>query len=257
MKRSGMLMIALIMMIGNGVAFASPEKPAPAPAAKKPSIKAEKEYPNAGPSGKVVETIDAGGYTYVCLEKNGKKTWVAVSQMKVAVGSKMAFQPGQEMPNFTSKSLGRTFDSIIFSGGPVAGAAPAGHPAVGAVPQGASGSKAQVAAKDKAVKVEKAAGENAYTVAEVYAKSSALNKKKVVVKGKVEKVSQGIMGKNWVHIQDGSGDQQKGTHNLVVTTQDLPAVGDIVTITGAFARDKDFGGGYLYKAIVEDAKVQK
>jgi hypothetical protein len=258
MKRSGILVFALIMMIAAGAAYASPEKPATAPAAKKPSVKAEKEDPTAGLSGKVVETMDAGGYTYVCLEKNGKKTWVAVSQTKVAVGSKMAFQPGSEMTNFTSKSLGRTFDSIIFSGGAIAsGTAPAGHPAAGATPQGATGSKAQTAAMDKSVKVEKAAGPNAYTVAEVYAKRSALNKKKVAVKGKVAKVSQGIMGKNWIHIQDGSGDQQKGTHNLVATTQDLAAVGDIVTITGTFAKDRDFGAGYLYKAIVEDAKVQK
>jgi len=138
----------------------------------------------------------------------------------------------------------------------VSGTAPAGHPAASA-PQGATGSKAQIAAKDKAVKVEKAAGPNAYTVAEVYAKRSALNKKTVVVKGKVAKSSQGIMGKNWVHVQDGSGDQKKNTHNLVATTQDMAAVGDIVTITGTFAKDRDFGAGYLYKAIIEDAKVQK
>lgn len=258
MKRTGIFLIALIMMIGIGVAYASPEKPAQAPAAKNPSVKAEKDDHNAGPSGKVVETMDAGGYTYVCLEKDGKKTWVAVSQTKVVVGSKMTFQPGSEMQNFTSKSLNRTFDSIIFSGGPVvSGAAPAGHSAAGAAPQGSTGSKAQIAALDKAAKVEKAAGPNAYTVAEIYAKRSALDKKTVVVKGKVVKVSQGIMGKNWIHIQDGSGDQQKGTHNLVATTQDMSAVGDIVTITGTFAKDKDFGAGYLYKAIIEDAKVQK
>ena len=255
MKRSGILVIALIMMIGIGVAYASPEKSATAPVAKKTDIKAETEALD-GLSGKVVETMDAGGYTYVCLEKNGKKTWVAVSQMKVVVGSKMAFEPGSVMQNFTSKSLNRTFDSITFSGGPiVSGAAPAAHSA--AAPKGATGSKAQVAAKDTSVNVEKAAGPNAYTVAEVYAKRTALNKKTVVVKGKVAKVSQGIMGKNWVHLQDGSGDQQKGTHNLVATTLDMAAVGDVVTVTGTFAKDRDFGAGYLYKAIVEDAKVQK
>jgi hypothetical protein len=258
MKRSGISIIALIMMIVNGIAYASPEKSALSPAAKTPSIKAEKDDPNAVPSGKVVETMDAGGYTYVCLEKNGKKTWVAVSQTKIDVGSQMAFQPGNVMTNFTSKSLGRTFDSIIFSTGAVkAGAVPAGHPATSGPTQGATGSKAQVAAKDKAVKVGKAAGPNAYTVAEVYAKRSALNKKTVVVKGKVVKVSQGIMKRNWVHLQDGSGDQQKGTHNIVATSQDIPAVGDIVTITGTFAKDRDFGAGYLYKAIIEEATVQK
>jgi len=120
-----------------------------------------------------------------------------------------------------------------------------------------AGSKANVASLDKGVKVGKAAGASAYTVGEVYAKRTSLNTKKVAVKGKVVKFSQGIMGRNWVHIQDGSGDQQKGTHNLVATTQDTAVVGDIVTVTGTFAKDKDFGAGYLYKAIVEDASVQK
>jgi hypothetical protein len=123
--------------------------------------------------------------------------------------------------------------------------------------QAATGSKAQASPKDKAIKVEKAAGANAYTVTEVYAKRSALDTKTVSVKGKVVKVSKNIMGRNWVHIQDGSGDQKKGTHNLVVTTQDLPGVGDVVTITGTLAKDKDFGAGYLYQAIVEDAKIEK
>lgn len=70
-------------------------------------------------SGKVVETMDSGGYTYVCVEKSKKKTWVAVPQTKVAVGKNMSFYPGMEMKNFTSKTLNRTFDSIIFSSGPV------------------------------------------------------------------------------------------------------------------------------------------
>jgi hypothetical protein len=245
------------MMISIGVAYASPEKSDPV-AAKKPAVQAEKDDPNAGLSGKVVETMDGGGYTYVCLEQNGKKTWVAMPQTKVVVGSNMTMQPGHEMRNFPSKSLGRTFDSIIFTGGPAASSTvPAVHPTVGASPQGATGSAAQTTAKDKAIKVEKAAGPNAFTVAEVYAKRSELDKKTVAVKGKVVKVSEGILGKNWIHIQDGSGNQKTGTHNLVATTQDMSAVGDIVTITGTFAKDRDFGAGYLYKAIVEDAKVQK
>jgi hypothetical protein len=65
------------------------------------------------------------------------------------------------------------------------------------------------------------------------------------------------MQRNWVHLQDGSGDQKKGTHELVVTSQDLPAVGDVVTAKGTFAKDKDFGAGYLYPAIIENAKISK
>ena len=70
-------------------------------------------------SGKVVETMDSAGYTYALLEKNGKKTWVAVPQMKITKGQNISFQPGMEMTNFESKSLKRKFDRIIFSGGPV------------------------------------------------------------------------------------------------------------------------------------------
>jgi hypothetical protein len=68
-------------------------------------------------SGKVVETMDSGGYTYVYLEKDGKKVWAAVPTMNVSIGQELKLQPGMEMFNFKSKSLNRTFDSVIFSGG--------------------------------------------------------------------------------------------------------------------------------------------
>lgn len=107
------------------------------------------------------------------------------------------------------------------------------------------------------ISVEKAKGANAYTVAEVHAKGTALDKKKVAVRGKVVKVSQGIMNRNWIHLRDGSGDQAKGTNNLVVTSQDAPEVGDVVTASGTLAKDKDFGAGYRYAVILEQATVKK
>lgn len=254
MKRARFALLALVLVAGAGAAFAANERPAPEPAVKQPSIRPEKADASGPISGKVVETMNASGYTYICLEKAGKQTWVAVPEMKVTVGAKMSFQPGQAMPNFSSKTLGRTFESIVFSGGPVP--ASGGQSVPGGDPSHI-GSKANVAGLDKGIKVEKAAGPDAYTIADVYAKRASLNKKKIAVRGKVVKVSEGIMGRNWVHIQDGTGDQKKGTHNLVATTQATATVGDVVTVTGTFTKDKDFGAGYLYKAIVEDATVQK
>lgn len=70
-------------------------------------------------TGKVVETMDSGGYTYVCVEKGGKKTWVAMPQMKIEKGKTLSFEPGNEMTNFKSKTLNRTFEKITFSSGPV------------------------------------------------------------------------------------------------------------------------------------------
>lgn len=205
-------------------------------------------------SGKVVETMNAGGYTYVCVEKTGKKTWVAVPAMQVIVGQQIAFPSGQEMRNFTSKSLNRTFESIYFTGGPVE--AKATSPGGGMPAGAATGSKAAAAPLEKDVKIEKAAGANAYTVADVFKKAKSLHKKQVMVRAKVAKVSKGIMGRNWLHLQDGTGDAGKGTHNLVATSQDAPAVGDVVTVKGTLIKDKDFGSGYKYAVLLEDSTVQ-
>jgi len=249
--------VVSLALFSSTLFAASPKASTTPPPKTPPSVKAAKEDPSAL-SGKVVETMNAGGYTYICLEKGGKKTWVAVPETTAKVGQHMAFQPGQEMQNFTSKSLNRTFDAIVFSSGPAgpqsATGMPAGHGDTGKT---APGSKSAASPKSKEVKVEKATGADAYTVAEVYAKSQALNKKTAVVHAKVVKVSAGIMGKNWIHLQDGTGDPQKGTHNLVATTDDLPAVNDIITVKGTVYKDKDFGAGYKYAVIMEQASVQR
>ena len=116
---------------------------------------------------------------------------------------------------------------------------------------------AKAPATSEQIKVEKAKGADAVNVAETYEKAEKLDKKTVVVRGKVVKVSKGIMGKNWVHLRDGSGDPGMGTNNLVVTTQDVPKVGDVVTAKGILSKDKDFGAGYKYKVIVEEATVKQ
>jgi hypothetical protein len=254
MKRLFFLVAAGVVSLTVSSAYAASDNEKPAPRPQDPSI--ERTAVTVGPSlsGKVVETMNAGGYTYVRLEKNGKKIWVAVPEMKVSVGQQMVFQPGQEMTNFTSKTLNRTFDSIIFSGGPAETQTGTGDRTASAK---APGSKAAVVASNEKFTVEKAGGPDAYTVSEIYAKRASLNRKTVVVRGKVVKVSKAIMGKNWIHIQDGTGDSGKGTHDLVVTTvSDTATVGDAVTVRGTIYKDKDFGAGYKYDVIMEEATIQ-
>ena len=111
-------------------------------------------------------------------------------------------------------------------------------------------------AASEPITVEKAKGADAYTVSETHEMAGKLDKKTVAVRGKVVKVSRLIMGKNWVHLRDGSGDPGKGTNDLVVTTKDLPKVGDVVTAKGTLYKDKDFGSGYKYPVIVEGATVK-
>jgi hypothetical protein len=101
-----------------------------------------------------------------------------------------------------------------------------------------------------------AKAEGGKTVAEVYGEKAALAGQPVTVRGKVVKTNAAIMGKNWVHVRDGSG--AEGTNDLTVTTATgaaLPNVGDVVVVVGTIAVDKDFGMGYQYPVLVEEATI--
>ena len=151
------------------------------------------------------------------------------------------------------KRFGRMFALCVAIAALVAGGE---AQAFGNMSGGGSGpAKAPVASEP--IKVEKATGKDAYTVSELYEKSGTLDKKSVAVRGKVMKVSRGIMGKNWVHLRDGSGDAGKGTNNIVVTSQEDPKVGDVVTARGTLYKDKDFGAGYKYPVILEEGAFQQ
>ena len=236
--------------------------------------------PAAAPvTGKVLETMDASGYTYLNVQTEAGNMWVAVNQSTVEVGEEVAFINGMVMQNFFSKTLDRTFPEIIFSSGLVGkGATPPGMPPALTTGEGqasfsqalsSEGTAAPTApgitgGSQKAVvpfaeiKVEKAPGENSYTVEEIFSKAAELNGQTVVVKGKVMKVSPRIMGRNWIHIQDGTGNPSANTHDLVITTDiELEADSDIITMEGVLTANKDFGSGYSYKVIIEEAKLKQ
>ena len=200
-------------------------------------------------TGKVVQTMNAGPYTYVEVDDGTKKVWAAAPQFAVAVGDQVVVPAGTPMPNFHSNSLDRTFDVVYFVGGiQVVGGKSGGN---GAAAAHAPGS-ARVAAPAIAVsKLEKPAG--GYTVAELFANKAALVGKEVAVRGKVAKATEGVMGKNWLHIQDGTG--AAGTNDVTATTTASAAVGTTVLVRGRLAADKDLGFGYKYDVLIEDANV--
>lgn len=107
------------------------------------------------------------------------------------------------------------------------------------------------------IKVPKASGPDARTVAEVITKNAELKNKTVVVRGKVVKFNAGILKMNWIHLRDGTGSDADSTNDLLVTTQEVAKVGDVVVVKGVVHVDKDFGMGYSYKVLVEEAKLQK
>ncbi len=255
MKKKLILSLSCVIALSSVTAvLAMPDK-AESPAAEKASKQEAQPL-----SGKVLQTMDSGGYTYMYIQKkDGEKVWVAVMSTPVTVGSQMTFKGGMEMVDFESKSLKRKFDKIFFADSAQSDSAKSVPAAMskGKGKGSSGGSKAAASAKDAKISVAKATGANAYTVQEIFAKSAKLDKKKVVVKGKVVKVSTKIMGKSWIHIQDGTGSQAKKNHNLVCTSNETADIGDIVTVSGILAKDKDFGGGYKYSAIVEEATFKK
>jgi hypothetical protein len=209
-----------------------------APVVKAESVPAAIAAPQPAPAaatgatlaGKVLETMNSGGYTYIKLRTASGDVWAAVQQTKVAVGEKTAIAPQMTLDDFESKTLNRKFDRIIF-----------GVAAGGAAP----------------VSVARAEGTNGKTIAEIWAGRETLKDAPVIVRGKVVKFLPGIMGKNWLHLRDGSGSHDNGSDDITVTTADRAAVGDVVLVSGTLRIDKDFGAGYRYPVIVEEAKVSK
>lgn len=203
-------------------------------------------------TGTLLESIDASPYVYLRLKTASGEVWAAVNAAKLEKGAQVTIYNSMLMEKFESKTLKRTFDQIYFGSltppaGPPPGAAGAAPKSVGTPP----------AIDAKVGKVEKASGADARTIAELWGQKDAAAGKSVTVRGVVVKFNANVMGKNWIHLQDGSGDAAKGTHDLTVTSADAATPGSTVTITGMVRTNKDFGAGYSYALIVEDAKVVK
>lgn len=232
--------------------------PAATPAtATPPPTTVEKQLPGAARiAGKVAETQDAAGYTYVLVDTGSDKVWAAVPKMEVKVGDPIDLPPGMPMRNFKSESLNKTFELVYFVD--PGQAAPAAMPgAAGAAPADMPAGHPQVA-EGQGAGVEIAAGsvakaEGGVTVSEIHSKKAELVGKPLSLRGKVVKFNAGIMGKNWIHVRDGSGGE--GSNDLTVTTAGMAKVGDTVLVKGTLVADKDFGAGYKYDLIVEDAVV--
>lgn len=200
----------------------------------------------SGSQGTVLQTLESGGYTYVELDTGAKTIWLAGPQDNVAVGDKLPVPVGAvPMHNFNSKTLDRIFEEIFF---------------VGALrPASAMSAPAAQTAKPKAPSVESpkagsiAKVEGGYTIEELFAKKDELRDKDVSVRAKIVKANFGIMKTNWYHIQDGTG--EGGAIDFVITSNNQAKVGDIVVVESSLTLGKDFGAGYQYDIILEDANI--
>jgi hypothetical protein len=209
------------------------------------------QTPPPGPAvaGEVLETRDVESYTYLRLKTAQGETWAAVPTAAVKKGAKVTIENPMVMNNFQSKALKKTFDKVVF--GTLAGQVPAAAAATAPHPSLVQGPDTPD------IKVAKATGADARTVADVLSQGAGMKDKPVLVRGKIVKINPGIRGVNWVHLRDGTGSAANQTNDLIVTTTDELKVGDVVTLKGVVHTDLDFGAGYAYKVLVEEGKLQK
>lgn len=202
--------------------------------------------------GVVQEVQQAGGYTYLRLKTAEGETWAAVNKVSVRKGAEVTVENAMVMNDFESRSLKKAFPSILFG---TLGGGTANSP-TGRMEMAKAHAGLNKPTETDDIRVPKATGTNARTVEEIITRGGHLKDKPVLVRGKVVKFNPGIMGRNWVHLRDGSGSTAAGTNDILVTTQAQARVGDIVTVKGIVRADKDFGAGYAYKVLIEEATLQ-
>ena len=262
MLKAAVLILPLFLVACGDAAATSAadgKTPPPSQAARPalPSAVSQPQPESTTVTGSVLETMDAGAYTYVRLKTANGEIWAAVNKTTLKQGAEVSVGNAMWMENFESKTLNRKFDHILFgmigAGGEATAVLPPGHPATaaGGVPMPAP------MADLGDVRVEKASFKDARTVAEIWAQKGSLKGVEVVVRGKVVKFNAEIMGRNWFHLRDGSGSADKQDNDITVTTTAVVAKGEVVTIRGKVAIDQDFTAGYAYPVMIEGAKVVK
>ncbi len=190
-------------------------------------------------TGVVVDVLQGGGYTYLQIEDSFKKRyWAALEGVAIEKGTEVRFSEEMQVKNFESKSLNRTFDNIIF--------------ASNLQYRTDKPEKGNLAIITEVVKESPYQQKDTLSVREVTQNRVNLKDKTVAIRGKVVKVSPNILERNFIHIQDGTGEGSE-VGRIVFTSKELPKVGDIVTARGIVNVDKDFGSGYMYKIIIENA----
>ncbi len=201
-------------------------------------------------TGVVEESMNSGGYTYMRVKNNGKDLWVAASTIPISVGDKITFKDELPMKNFKSTNLDRTFDIIYF----------ANDLSVGTTIKNMMNNPSSMVNRQLGIQepimntiARLKALENGLTIADIFRDKKSLSGESVKVRGKVVKFSPQIMNTNWIHIQDGT--TYDGLYDLTITTNNNVKIGDQIVVTGTVVLDKDFGYGYLYEVLVENAGI--
>lgn len=193
----------------------------------------------------VEEVLQTKTYTYLRVTEKDTESWLAIAKKQVKEDDILYYEGGLKMTGFVSKELNKTFENIYFVD------KISDRPALKSENQltnspGANKQTKQI--EGLSIQPEK----DGITIAELFSKKDSYSGQTVTIKGQVIKYNSQIMGKNWVHIQDGTNN--KDNYDLTLTTNEVVKIGDVVTFEGVISLNKDFGAGYSYEIIMENAK---
>jgi len=191
----------------------------------------------------VEEVLQTTSYTYLLGKENGNLQWLALPKINAEVGDVYYHQKGMEMKDFKSTELDRTFESVMFLQG------------VERTDSFQNNSSATPGVKSTPKKLTTVINtvEGSITIAELLTNKDNYANKTVKIRAEVTKYNSNIMGKNWLHIQDGT--ECSGENDLTITSEMESKVGEIITVEGKVILDKDFGSGYFYKIIMEEGRI--
>jgi predicted RNA-binding protein len=194
----------------------------------------------------IEEVLHAAGYTYLLVSEDKKDQWLAVPEMDVNIGTTYYYQGGLNMSDFKSRELDRVFESVIFL------------EQISLEPPLPPESVSLSTAHSTTVPVEKPdilveVAKDGISIADLVSEKKSYDGKTVRIRGQVTKYNADIMDKNWIHIQDGT--EYDGTFDLTITSDMAVETGKTLTFEGKIALDKDFGFGYFYDIIMEEAKI--
>jgi len=214
--------------------------------------------------GKILEIKAAMGYKYLKIDEEGKELWIAIANAPVDIGDKIGYDKKTMMTNFKSKSLDQEFKEIFFASDvylpkkvqqPKSMKEMLGLSQKEQDPHAGMG-KGMTPDKDETPAIP-FVKKDTYTVEEIHMWRKSLEGQTISLEGSVYKVSRQIMKLDWVHFGDGTGNEKKLTDDLVFTTESTNIkAGDKVIAKGKVIVNKDFGYGYFYKVIIQDASFQ-
>ncbi len=192
----------------------------------------------------VEEVLPGKSYTYLRVKEKDNEHWLAISKREVKEGEILYYNSGLAMKGFESKEINKIFETIYFID------EISNTPLESKIETLTTPGNRKNKQKEE-ISVSKA--KDGISIAELFSKKEDYSAKRVIIKGQVVKFNSQIMGKNWVHLQDGTKDGNN--FDLTVTTKDSVKVGDVVTFSGIVTLNKNLGAGYSYDVIMEEAKL--